>query len=89
MPYPSNTITPGVPAMPIPPPGSRVFSQAPKYSQEELQQRSAAALEVVQREGLPDLVSRCRSGSDAEKEAAAALLSFIATHDQGCAVRGI
>ena len=71
--------------MPIPPAGSGKVATAHKHTQEELRLRSAAALEVVQREGLPNLVTRCRSGTDAEKEQAAALLSFIATHDQGCA----
>ena len=35
----------------------------------------------MQREGLPNLIQRCRNGSDTQKEEAAAMLSFIATHD--------
>ena len=85
MPYPANTITPGVPSQPIPPAGGGTIRTKPQYTQEEIRLRTEAALQVVQQEGLPDLVQRCRSGTDADKEKAAALLSFIATHDQGCA----
>lgn len=51
----------------------------------EIQQRTAAAHAVVQEHGIPNLVEQCRSGTDAEKERAAAHLSFIATHDFTCA----
>ena len=47
----------------------------------EIQQRTAAAHAVVQEHGIPNLAEQCRSGTDAEKERAAAHLSFIATHD--------
>ena len=76
-----------VPAQPVPPKlsASSIYVRGPKLTQEELHERSQAALEVVQREGLPNLVERCRNGSDAEKEQAALTLSFIATHDSNCA----
>lgn len=65
-----------------PPPSIRRPTQ---YSNEELLERSERAQAVVQRHGLPNLVEQLRSGSDAEKEKAAALLSFAATHDFICA----
>ena len=46
---------------------------------------TVAVQEVVQEHGIPNLVEQCRSGTDAQKEKAAALLSFVATHDFICA----
>lgn len=65
--------------------GQSFADMRPKYSDEELRQRTVAAQEVVQEHGIPNLVEQCRSGTDAQKEKAAALLSFIATHDFICA----
>ena len=55
------------------------------FTKEEIQQRRELALQVVQREGLPDIINRVRTGTDAEKETAVKMLSFIATHDGQCA----
>jgi len=55
------------------------------YSQDELRERREKALQLVQKEGLPDIIARCRKGNDAEKEEAAAKLSFLAQHDTQCA----
>ena len=40
------------------------------FTQEEIQQRRELALQVVQREGLPDIINRVRTGTDAQKEEA-------------------
>jgi len=61
------------------------FSKAPVYTEEEQKARREAALEIVQREGLPDTVQKIRVGTDAEKEEAVKTLSFLATHDAQCA----
>jgi hypothetical protein len=50
---------------------------------EEMERRQKA-LDLIQSEGLPDIIEKCRNGSDAEKEQAAEKLSFIATHDAQC-----
>jgi len=67
-------------------PSSRLSTARPQYSQQEKAERRDAALEIVQSEGLPPIIGRCRSGTPAEKEKAAAILSFIATHDAQCAL---
>jgi hypothetical protein len=54
-------------------------------STKELAARRDAVLEVVQREGLPDIIGRCRSGTDAEKEKAAELIAYLAYNDGQCA----
>lgn len=54
-------------------------------STKELAERREKVLEIVQREGLPDIIGRCRSGTDAEKEKAASLLSYLAMNDGQCA----
>jgi hypothetical protein len=66
--------------------GGQSFADTrPKYSDEELRLRTVAAQEVAQEHGIPNLVEQCRNGTDAQKEKAAALLSFCATHDFICA----
>ena len=48
--------------------GQSFADMRPKYSDEELRQRTVAAQEVVQEHGIPNLVEQCRSGTDAQKE---------------------
>ena len=78
----ATTQLPAYGVMSIP---SQFTMSTSKYTDDELRERSVAAQEVVQEHGIPNLVEKCRSGTDAEKEKAAALLSFIATHDFICA----
>jgi hypothetical protein len=56
----------------------------PHHTQEEKAAQRRVVIKLVQSEGLPDLVERCRSGDDATKERAAAILSFIAANDMQC-----
>ena len=65
--------------------GQSFADMRPKYTDEELRLRTIAAQEVAQEHGIPNLVTMCRSAPDDQKEKAAALLSFIATHDFICA----
>ena len=51
----------------------------------ELADRREKVLAIVQQHGLPDIIGWCRSGTDAEKEKGAALLSYLAANDGQCA----
>ena len=51
----------------------------------ELAERREKVLAIVQQHGLPDIIGWCRSGTDAEKEKGAALLSYLAANDGQCA----
>lgn len=52
-----------------------------RETQEDQGIQRRTVLEILQSEGLPNLVERCRSGTDAEKERAAATLAFCASND--------